>query len=58
MTISGLRQAWEILRGIPFINWRRNLINILFSHLDSKKQAIPVELHQNYDDFLGKMDLF
>ena len=55
MTISGLRAVWEILRGIPFIDWRTELISILFAHLKSKKIAIPVELHGKLDSFLGEM---
>ena len=58
MTVGGLRQAWEALRGIPFIDWRTNLINVLFDYLKSKKMAIPADLHNNYDDFLGEVFLY
>ena len=54
MTISGLRNVWEILRGIPFIDWQPNLINNLFDHLDSLKTTIPSALHGRYGDFLGE----
>ena len=55
MTISGLREAWKVLRGIPFIPWRADLINILFKYLNSLKITINVELLGKYDNFLGKI---
>ena len=53
MTIPGLKQTWEILRGIPFIHWETNLIDELFAFLNTKKTAIPAELHTEFDNFLG-----
>ena len=58
MTISGLRQAWKVLRGIPFIAWRTELINVLFNYLNSLKISMTAELQGKYDKFLGKIVFF
>ena len=40
MRLTGLRDVWMLLKGIPFISWlgRGDLKNRLFEYLDSAKQ--------------------
>ena len=54
MRLTGLREVWMLLKGIPFIPWdgRRDLKNRFFEYLDSAKQSLPGELHIKYDNFL------
>ena len=55
LRITGLREVWMVLKGLPYIPWegRRDLICRLFEYLDSAKSSIPTELHQKFDDFLN-----